>query len=38
VLLWKIVVALVNWIQNLEQGEGLKCKIGWVRAFMELEF
>jgi hypothetical protein len=26
-------VTLVNWIRNLEQREGLKFKIGWIRTF-----
>jgi hypothetical protein len=43
--IWKVLGAsleisraLVNWFQNLEQGEGLMCKIGWMRADLQLEF
>jgi hypothetical protein len=28
----------VNWIQNLEQGKGLKCKIEWIRTGLQIEF
>jgi hypothetical protein len=35
--LWKILWALLNWIQNMEQREGSMCKFGCIRAFLELE-
>jgi hypothetical protein len=35
---WKVAGTLVNLIQNLEQGEGLKCKIEWPWDDLQIEF
>jgi hypothetical protein len=37
-LLWKISGALVNWILNLEHGEGSMCKIEGQWTDLQLEF
>jgi hypothetical protein len=33
-LIWRVPGVLVNWIQNLKQDEGLKCKTNWPWADM----